>query len=946
MQFVFGASFRALWETLSPTLGCYGQVLVPAGATRLLQSQNRQVHDWHGFLRQLTGVALAVQPTPEMTALLSKACDQHLTDASYFGKVRHAPRFHSALASSFCRWSMDGLTPDLLEQGAAEVAARHSALAQIDDPDLLDEWRRKTDELTQLWRAWQSEIQRAGMPNPVRGWRALLNALESAEIAYPLLLFGFTELAAMELAALRVLDGKTAVTLALLYDPAHPEQYAPTETILRDWGEPTAFTTAPNADAAASSPAAHMTILDTPNPLTEVETIAREILRLQASGVALNEIALLIRQPESALEALEVIFARYGIPMQGEVSLSLERSWRVRWLMQGLRLLADIGEGADWLHWLEHPLHHLRYEAIANLRQRVRRRIAAQRWLEQAVQHAADADAQRLLTEMRVLQQRLSNHALPQVAHALLKRLSQGETPSRDDADLSEWSQLVNAYTHEWRQRMPAQAVELLEQLVSGARYTHKLGDYGVRLVPMEYADLCDARVAFAMGVLEGNLPKRCPDDPFLRESERDALNRALNAHGVRLPTRADAQAAEPMLFQRLLHAAAEQLYCSYPRTQSGDSDALPSFYLEELKAQHGDRIEVRFYQLEQMAPPVAECLHAYDRSLAQPMNDTEPPPILRHSALRQRVARTDRQFSVTELETLTRCSFQHFARYVLRLRAPSNELSVRDVGTLIHAALCRAVRSSEPNQSAAQWTEQLTQQLRDLLRYQSPDLPDWQIRVLRALVGRLARRFGRREPQYQAQFGVYPHACEWAFGDTEIDDEERAYAEPFHNRGAPRPVPYRLADGSEIRLRGVIDRIDLSPDQRAALVIDYKLGGAPTAQEFRNGRAVQGLLYLHAVRTILPRAGIALAYDRLKAGKRVRFAPSTLSERFRRLSDEDASEVNILAPIQWRQAEQALRSLLTQAIGKLRAADIEPQPDPQHCRVCPYSDLCRKAHL
>ncbi len=940
MQFVFGASFRALWDR--PMLG---KVLAPAGAARLLEAQNRQVQDWHGFLRQLTGVALAVQPTPEMTALLSEVCEQRLTDASYFGKLRHTPPFHSALARSFCRWSADGLTPDLLEQGAAEVAARHSALAQIDDPDLLDEWRRKTDELTQLWRAWQRALQQAGMPEPTRGWRALLNALESVDIAYPLLLFGFTELAAMELAALRILDGKTAVTLALLYDPAHPERYAPTETILRDWGDPAAFTTASNADAA-SSPTARMTILDTPNPLTEVETIAREILRLQASGVALSEIALLIRQPESALEALEVIFARYGIALQGEVSLSLERSWRVRWLMQGLRLLADIGEGADWLHWLEHPLHRLRYEAIASLRRQVRRRITAQRWLNQAVQHAVDPDAQRLLTEMHALRQQLHSRALPQVARALLQRLAPGGTPPRNDADLNEWSQLVNAYTHEWRRRTPAQAIELLEQLVSGARYTHPLGDCGVRVAPMEYADLCDARVAFAMGMLEGNLPKRCPDDPFLRESERDALNRALHAHGVRLPTRADAQAAEPMLFQRLLHAAAEQLYCSYPRTQSGDSDALPSFYLEELKAQHGEAIEIRFYQLEQIAPPATECLHAYDLSLAQPTSYTEPPPALRLPNLRQRVAHTDRKFSVTELETLTRCPFQHFARYVLRLRAPSDDLSVRDVGTLTHAALCRAVRNSEPNQSVEQWVAQLAQQLQELLRLQSPDLPNWQLRVLRALAVRLARRFGRREPEYQAQFNMYPHACEWAFGDAEVDDEERAYAEPFHNQNAPRPVPYQLADGSVIQLRGVIDRIDLSPDRCVALVIDYKLGGAPTAQDFRDGRAVQGLLYLHAVRTILPRAEIALAYDRLKAGKRVRFAPNTLIQRFGRLPHEDHTEANFLAPMQWQQAERALRNLLTHAIGMLRAADIQPQPDPRHCRVCPYSDLCRKALL
>jgi hypothetical protein len=320
-----------------------------------------------------------------------------------------------------------------------------------------------------------------------------------------------------------------------------------------------------------------MTILDTPNPLYEVETVAREILKLQQEGVALDEIALLVRQPDALAETLAVIFARYEIPLQGEVGLPLERSWRVRWLMDGIRLLMGVGVGADWLHWLEHPAHRLDYATLRPLH-RLRRHQSARSWLDAALTRAEDPNLHRLLQRLHEWRQGLPA-SLPQVARRLILHLG---APTQE-SDLAEWLQLVDAYARQWRRRGATEATNLLERLVSGARYTHRLGTSGVRLLPMEHADLVETQVAFALQVLEGTLPRRCPDDPFLREGERNALNAALGAQGVWLPTRADAQAAEPMLFQRILHSARERLYFSYPRTQGGDSDALPSFYLETL---------------------------------------------------------------------------------------------------------------------------------------------------------------------------------------------------------------------------------------------------------------------------------------------------------------------------------------------------------------------------
>jgi RecB family exonuclease len=936
MRLFLCASYREGIQAAKSVLGNGAAMVLPAGAARLITGAG-ETYDWYAFLRAITGIAPVVQPSPEMVALLGEVCERALTPHDYFGKVRRSPRFHNALAHSFCRWSMDGLTADRLEQGAQVVLEQHAALAELDDNTLRDEWAHKTRELARLWRDWQATLTGAGLVEPIRSWQLLLDALPNHH-APPFLLVGFVELSVMDLAALRILDARTQVAMVALHDDAHPDAYRPTERLirmLRAAGIPLEEVPLPSATAAPPQ----MTILDTPNPLYEVETVAREILKLQRAGVALDEIALLVRQPDALAETLAVVFARYDIPLQGEVGLPLERSWRVRWLMDGVRLLMGVGVGADWLHWLEHPAHRLDYPTLRSLHA-LRRHQPARSWLDAALTRAADPTLHRLLQQLHELRQGLPAN-LPQVARRLITLLG---TPTQE-SDLTEWLQLVDAYARQWPRLSLADAVNLLERVVRGARYTHRLGHSGVRLLPMEHADLVGAQVAFALQVLEGVLPRRCPDDPFLREAERNALNAALGAQGVYLPTRADAQAAEPMLFQRVLHTAREQLYFSYPRTQGGDSDALPSFYLETLKAQYRNAVHTRFYRLEDITPAPEDALHAYDQSLCEPTAYAEPPPILRHPDHRARLADLSRPFSVTELETLLRCPFEHFARYGLRLRPLVRELSLREVGSLTHATLCRAVRQRPRSHNPHEWVQRLVEHLQELLAERAPDLPDWQIAVLRALAQRLARRFGWREPRYLQQFGLEPHACEWAFGSAVDDEDERALAEPLNNQQQPRRVVYPLANGQAIALCGVIDRIDLSPQRDIALVLDYKLGSAPSSTDFREGRVVQGLLYVHAVRTMLPNAQVVLAYDRLKAGKRVRFVPHTtqLVQRFKKDDWEDNGCCVPVPTNQWRQAEGKLRQLLTQAIEGLRQAQIAPTPG-DHCRRCAFADLCRMA--
>jgi hypothetical protein len=443
MRLFVCASYREGIQAAKSMLGNGAAMVLPAGAARLMTGAG-ETYDWYAFLRGLTGIAPTVQPSPEMVALLGEVCERTLTPESYFGKVRRSPRFHSALAHSFCRWSMDGLTPDRLEQGAQVVLEQHAALAELDDDTLREEWTRKTRELAQLWHEWQAALTEAGLMEPIRGWQILLDALP-AHAAPPLVMAGFTELSVLDIAALRILDARTPIALVALHNDAHPNAYRPTERLirmLRAAGIP--LEEVPLLSATAAPP--QITILDTPNPLYEVETVAREILKLQRAGVALDEIALLVRQPDALAETLAVVFARYDIPLQGEVGLPLERSWRIRWLMDGIRLLMGVGVGADWLHWLEHPVHRLDYATLRPLH-RLRRHQPARSWLDAALTRAVDPDLNRLLRQLREMRQGLPA-SLPQVARRLIVLLG---APMQEN-DLAEWLQLIDAYARRWQQ--------------------------------------------------------------------------------------------------------------------------------------------------------------------------------------------------------------------------------------------------------------------------------------------------------------------------------------------------------------------------------------------------------------------------------------------------------------------------------------------------------------
>jgi ATP-dependent helicase/nuclease subunit B len=88
-------------------------------------------------------------------------------------------------------------------------------------------------------------------------------------------------------------------------------------------------------------------------------------------------------------------------------------------------------------------------------------------------------------------------------------------------------------------------------------------------------------RALFIVGMNEGIFPRIIREDAFLRDADRDVLERDL---GYKVSQKLSGFDEEKLLFTLLVGAAEERLYCSFQRADEEGRVLAPSWYIEELK--------------------------------------------------------------------------------------------------------------------------------------------------------------------------------------------------------------------------------------------------------------------------------------------------------------------------------------------------------------------------
>src|SRR4029077_7551911 len=237
-------------------------------------------------------------------------------------------------------------------------------------------------------------------------------------------------------------------------------------------------------------------------------------------------------------------------------------------------------------------------------------------------------------------------------------------------------------------------------------------------------------RALFLVGMNEGVFPRTIREDAFLRDRDREVLERDL---GYKVSQKLAAFDEEKIIFALLVNAARERLYCSFQRSDETGRVLAPSWYLSDLKRALGDeqisegtiprimtrKADSRPFDREEFLLPeeLAIRLSLAEKESASLIARANLSPALFEQGLKT-IARIDlstdrldvfdgmiespaeywrrlseRGLSPTGLELYARCPFQYFARQVLgleRLEAPEDAMgpSLAEFGELGHSIL------------------------------------------------------------------------------------------------------------------------------------------------------------------------------------------------------------------------------------------------------------------
>ena len=215
----------------------------------------------------------------------------------------------------------------------------------------------------------------------------------------------------------------------------------------------------------------------------------------------------------------------------------------------------------------------------------------------------------------------------------------------------------------------------------------------------------------------------------------------------------------------------------------------------------------------------------------------------------------SDKQFSITQLETYAKCPYKYFAERILNLepvKEPTEEVEALEMGSLLHNILfkfykeisSRGIVLSKAAGEQFAFAEDLifgiAQKEIENVDFNSP-LTFYEKEKIFGINGvrknSILYKFLVEETQNES--GYLPVYFEYGFGNINDDNKEHA--------------DVRNLKAGQVYVRGKIDRIDLNDKKETFKVIDYKLSGSqPNRTDLSSGLSLQLPLYLYAAKEMI----------------------------------------------------------------------------------------------
>jgi len=462
----------------------------------------------------------------------------------------------------------------------------------------------------------------------------------------------------------------------------------------------------------------------------------------------------------------------------------------------------------------------------------------------------------------------------------------------------------------------------------------------------------------FLIGLEAGRFPVHAPRSPVLDDEEREALAAA----GLPLDRAATWDTRERELFRVLVAGARERLTLSWARLDGAGRETVRSIFVELL----GDvaTLEIESIPTSRVRTPALPLCPAAAREHALAAARIERARAaglagahdgrIQDAELLAAIAEEfgdARIWSPTQLESYARCPWAFFADRLLgleRLEEPDADLDPRTRGTLLHRALqlfydrARDEYAGGPvflRAGDETWAEplllaaldQALAECEDEVWLGHPALRDAKREELRRILRKYLafeiehgeKHFNNRaNAAYTLRTGVVEH--ELAFKDVEL-----------------------VVDGTRVRFRGFIDRVEVGIDERVAgsdrfvAAVDYKTtkSATPAGGEkdgWEDGVVLQVPLYAYALTQLRPGAVVSrVEYRALKQACTVHALELEQVDRrtHELLSDDEARE----------KYERALDAVAGH-VRAVRAGCFPARPAPS-CGCPPFCtgrDICR----
>ncbi len=830
---------------------------------------------------------------------------------------------------------------------------------------LVDQPRREgyARDLASLYREYVGELERIGrVDSELHGWRAL-DALRADPRRWgedSVYVYGFDDLTALQRDAIETLARVVGVqvTVSLTYEPARValSARAPIAEELRaiaaqtrelpaldEYYEPGSREALHHVErslfesgAERVDPGAAVRLLEAGGERAEAELVAAEVLDLLRAGVPAEEIVVVCRSLGRSAALLEHVFARYGIALAGRQRVPLTHTALGR-SVRALARCAVLGERAqadDLLDYLRSPGLVRRLEVVDALESSVRREGI----------HSAPAARARLGWELPEIDALATAGDQARELAWQARRLF--AAPHRGDAPLLAANEELDARALAALLRAVAE-LEELGDTVSGPELLELLdgleivADPGVRVGAVLLAEPLAIRArrfraVFVCGLNEGEFPQAGAGEPFLSDEHRHEL--AL-ASGLRLAGGENALDRERYLLYACVSRATEQIVFSYRSSDEEGNLALPSpfvadlaeLFVPEWTERRRRRLLADVVWDAAAAPTERELVRARAASRSG-TGEAEPELERRLGAVALGHVRHREVVSGGALESFGDCPVKWLVERELSpaLLEPDPDPLAR--GSYMHTVLEEVIGrlgSSVTPDSLGDAVRILEEVVAEMPPTIAPGRPE----AVRAAALRTIEADLRRYLEHEAVDGCgwEPQGLELRFG---FEGEEGAL--PAVTLGAGGP--------SEVRLRGVIDRVDVDPrGSGRAIVRDYKSGSQRPehpAARWQPERRLQVALYMLAVRRLLGLEPVAGLYQPLGGGDlRARGVYLEGAPVGARVVDRDARTPEELEEL-LREAEERAVALAA------RLATGELTPCPQTCSRdgCRYPGICRTA--